>query len=157
MRVMAALLCAVSAISAGDDDPIDVLVKVRDKVMAHAERIPNHTCIETIVRDWYPQAVTTPPRSCDDVLGRRKRAGAGSLVKLTTTDRLRLDVTIAGGAEIYSWAGAGKFEDKEIDELVPPGAIGTGPFAATLLGIFEVRDPKFAFEGDISESGRRLM
>ncbi len=157
MKLLAALALALSAYAAADDDPVAVLMRVRDRVMAHAEQIPNHTCVETIARDVYKQIATTPPRSCDELLGRRKRAGAGTLVKLTTTDRLRLDVAIADGREIYSWAGAGKFEEKELDELVPSGAIGTGPFAATLLGIFETRDPNFAFEGETTMGGRRLM
>jgi hypothetical protein len=157
MRLFAALVWALSAYAGSDDDPVAVLMRVRDRVMAHAERVPNHTCVETIARDVYQQVATTPPRSCDDLLGRRKRAGAGTLVKLTTTDRLRLDVAVADGREIYSWAGAHRFEEKEIDELVPAGAIGTGPFAATLLGIFETRDPNFAFEGETTLDGRRLM
>lgn len=157
MKLFAALAWALSAYAAADDDPVAVLMRVRDRVMAHAEQIPNHTCVETIARDVYEQVATTPPRSCDELLGRRKRAGAGTLVKLTTTDRLRLDVAVADGREIYSWAGAGKFEEKEIDELVPSGAISTGPFASTLLGIFETRDPNFAFEGETSQDGRRLM
>jgi len=157
MKAVVALAWALSAYAAADDDPVAVLMRVRDRVMAHAERIPNHTCVETIARDVYKQVATTPPRSCDDLLARRKRAGAGTLVKLDTTDRLRLDVAVADGREIYSWAGAGKFEEKELDELVPPGAVGTGPFAATLLGIFETRDPNFAFNGETTLDGRRLM
>ena len=156
MRALAALLCALSACAAADDDPVEVLARVRDKVLAHAEHIPNHTCVETIVRNRFTSA-TAPPHSCDDVLGRRKRAGEGTLITLASTDRLRLDVAIADSREIYSWAGAAKFEEKEIDEIVPAGAIGTGPFAATLLGIFNARDPRFAFEGETTVDGRRMM
>ena len=157
MKVIAALLCAIAVHAAPDDDPKPAHIRVRAKPPEHAARVPNHPCVETISRDWYAQAVTTPPRSCDDLLGRRKRAGVGTLVKLTTTDRLRLDVAIADGHEIFSWAGAARFEDREIDEIVPPGAISTGPFAAMLLGIFQIRDPMFAFEGETTQEGRRLM
>lgn len=157
MKVIAALLFPLTLWAAGDDDPIAVLMRVRDKVMANAERIPNYTCVETIVRDWYDYAAGTPPRSCDALLGRRKRAGAGTLLSLATTDRLRLDVALADSQEIYSWAGAARFEEGEIDRLVPTGAIGTGSFAAALLGIFEARDPQFVFEGDHTIAGRRLL
>jgi hypothetical protein len=41
-------------------------------VLAHAERIPNHTCVESVRRDRY-EAVTGPPaRPCDSLLARRK-------------------------------------------------------------------------------------
>ncbi len=155
MHRIAALLFALTA-WASADDPVEVLTRVRDKIMAHAARVPNHTCVETIVRDRYAYSVE-PPRSCDALLGRRKRAGEGTLIRLATTDRLRLDVTLANTREIYSWAGAGKFDDREIDELVPPGDIGTGPFGATLLGLFEVQDPNFIYEGEKFIEARRVF
>jgi len=37
----------------GDEDPTDVLVRLRDQVLAHAAGIPNHTCVETVERDRY--------------------------------------------------------------------------------------------------------
>jgi hypothetical protein len=130
---------------------------VRDKVMAHARRIPNYTCVQTIARDWYDYAAGVPPRSCDALLGRRKRAGAGTLIQLATTDRLRLDVALADSREIYSWPGAAKFDDRELDEFVPPGAVGTGTFAATLFDIFAIRDPRFIYEGQHFLDGRNVM
>jgi hypothetical protein len=150
-----ALLFLLAAQAA--DDPVEVLMRVRDRVLAHAERVPNHTCVETIVRDWYDMAGAAAPRSCDALLGRRKQAGEGSLIKLATTDRLRLDVGVAESREIYSWAGAGKFEEKELVDLVPVGAIGTGPFAASLLGLFQARDPHFVYEGDTTLNSRRVL
>jgi hypothetical protein len=70
------------------------------------------------------------------------------MLRHATTDRLRLDVLLAGGREIFSWAGAGKFEDRDIDELIPDGAMGTGPFAVMLLGVFRGRAPRFTYEGE---------
>jgi hypothetical protein len=87
------------------------------------------------------------PKSCDTMLARRKQADFQGRLKLSSTDWLRLDVAYAGGSEIYSWAGASKFEEGELDQLVPEGATGTGPFAAMLLAIFEPRFPKYSFEG----------
>jgi hypothetical protein len=140
-----------------DDDPVEVLMRVRDRVLAHATRVQNHTCVETIVRDWYDMVGAAAPASCDALLGRRKRAGEGTLIKLATTDRLRLDVGVAESREIYSWAGAGKFEQKELVDMVPIGAIGTGPFAATLLGLFQARDPHFVYEGDTTLNSKRVL
>jgi hypothetical protein len=41
---------------------------------------------------------------------------------MATTDRLRLDGGLAADREIYSCVGASKFEDSDIDEIVPIGA-----------------------------------
>src|SRR5581483_271136 len=108
MKLVAALLCALAPLTAADDDPVAILMRVRDRVLEHGARIPNHTCVETIVRDWYEYAAGAPPRSCDALLGRRKIAGAASLLRQSTTDRIRLDVALADSHEIFSWPGAGK-------------------------------------------------
>lgn len=157
MKAIAALLLAVGTCAAADDDPVQILARLRDKVQAQGERIPNHVCVETITRDWYDYTPVIRPHSCDDLLGRRKRAGAANLLRIASTDRLRFDVTLADGGEIYSWAGAKNFGEGDLFQLVHTGAVGTGPFAANLLGIFETRDPKFAFEGERTLAGRRLL
>jgi hypothetical protein len=163
MRGMAVLLLGLGSLSAADDDPAEVLIRLRDQVLAHAERIPNHTCVETVRRDRY-EAVTGPPaRSCDTLLAHRKLPGFSSGLRLATTDRLRLDVLLAPDRELYSWAGARKFEEGEIDELVTQGAFGTGPFASMLLSVLQGRDARFVFEGDTSlggdtpNDGRRVL
>lgn len=148
---MAATACAA------DVDPVAVLMRLRDGVMEHAERIPNRTCVETVVRDRYEAVGMSPPQSCDALLGRRKKAGPGTLVRLATTDRLRLDVALSSTEEIYSWAGAKRFNEGEIDELISTGAIGTGPFASSLLSLFEANDPHFVYEGEKTQKGRRLL
>jgi hypothetical protein len=70
---------------------------------------------------------------------------------------LRLDVLLTTDRELYSWAGAKKFEEGEIDELVTEGAFGTGPFGSMLLSVLQGRDTRFIFEGDASLNGRRLL
>jgi hypothetical protein len=147
MRFLAALLLAVAPGIAADEDPTEILIRLREQVLAHAARIPNYTCVETIHRDRYEPALQ-PPKSCDDLVARRKQPNFSSQLRLTTTDRLRLDVALTPEREIYSWAGAARFEEGDIDELIPDGAMGTGPFAVMLLGVFQGRPPRFTFEGD---------
>lgn len=149
MRFLAALLLAVVPAAAADEDPTEVLIRLREQVLAHTERIPNYTCVETIHRDRFESA-GEPQKSCDGALARRKQENFSSLLRLATSDRLRLDVALAATGEIYSWAGAAKFEEGEIDELIPYGAMGTGPFAAMLVGVFQGRPPRFIFEGETS-------
>ena len=140
-----------------DVDPVELLMRVRDQVVEHASRIPNHTCVETIQRDRYEPTAARSSKSCDAILAARQGPSFPPRLRLDTSDRLRLDVAKAPDREIYSWAGATKFEEAEIDEWLPEGAIGTGPFATHLIAVFENRDPKFIFEGDTTLAGRSLM
>jgi len=64
---------------------------------------------------------------------------------------------MAEGREVCSWAGAAKFEDGDIDDLILEGPIGTGPFGAMLLSLFEGHNARFFYEGDTTQGGRRLM
>jgi hypothetical protein len=156
MRVWIALLLALRPAAAEDYDPTEVLVRLRDRVLAHGEQAPNHTCVETITRDRY-EAPQPAPKTCDAIVARRNSESYPATLRLATTDRLRLDVLLAGGRELMSWAGAGKFEDREIDELVPDGAIGTGPFATMLLGVFRGRPPRFTYEGETTIDHRLVF
>jgi hypothetical protein len=64
----AVLVLGLSSLATAQDDPTDVLIRLRIQVLAHTQRIPNHTCIESVRRDQY-EAVTGPPaRSCDTLL-----------------------------------------------------------------------------------------
>ena len=143
--------------AADEQDPTGVLMRLRDQVLAHGRSIPNHTCVETIQRDRYEPAAGRSVKDCDTLLARRKQQDFPALLRLEQRDRLRLDVSLAYQGEIYSWAGARRFEEGEITDLIPAGAIGTGPFASLLLGVFDARNPGFAFEGDTTREGRGLM
>ena len=132
-------------------------MQLRDQVIRNGARIPNYTCQEKVQRDRYEPIAGRAPSSCDTLLMGRNQNDSQGQLKLDSTDWLHLDVVLTSDREIYSWVGASKFEDGEIDELVPEGAIGTGAFAAMLLGIFERREPKYLFEGEITVEGRRLF
>lgn len=152
------LLIGIGALAVAQDDPTDVLIRLRDRVLAHAQRIPNHTCVESVRRDQYVNASGLPAaRSCDALVARRKQADFSSSLRLAITDRLRLDVLLATERELYSWAGAKKFEEGEIDELVTQGAFGTGPFASMLLTVLQGNEARFIFEGDTTVAGRHLF
>lgn len=156
MRALLALLLVVTPALAEDYDPVEVLMRLRDQVLAHGERIPNHTCVETITRDRYDAPDQPVPKSCDSIVARRQTPSFPATLRHVTTDRLRLDVAMAEQREIYSWAGASRFEQGEIDELIPDGAMGTGPFAAMLLGVFRGRVPRFTYE-EMNSLDHRLV
>lgn len=140
---------------AGDEDPVEVLAHLRDRVVANAGSVPNHTCVETVQRERYQPLAGRATTSCDNLLASRKQAG--NRLRLDVTDWLRLDVGMADGREIFSWAGAAKFEEGEIDELITDGAFATGPFASLLLSAFENRSQHFLFDGETALAGRRVL
>src|SRR5262249_13706419 len=109
--VALALVTIAAAAAAEDEDPVEILMRLRDQVMTHAGRIPNHTCVETIRRERYQSGSSALQRSCDSILSFRRMNNFDSTLKWLSTDRLRLDVAFTGEREIYSWAGASKFED----------------------------------------------
>jgi hypothetical protein len=157
MERLGLLLGALATLAVAEDDPTDVLVRLRGQVTAHGQRIPNHTCVETIQRDHFLPRGTTP-KSCDALLSQRNKSGAGPLLKAGTMDRLRLDVALSDGREIYSWPGAGTFlEGDGIFDLIRDGPIGTGPFASMVLDIFNPSSARFFYDGDTAPGGRRLM
>jgi len=119
-------------------DPAQVLQRAAIKVRVRAATLPNYTCVQTVTRDYYKPRTVGQARSC--------AASRSEDLRLTTTDRLRLDVTMTGRGEIYSWAGASKFEDSDIGALVHRGPIGSGSFGAILAILFGQDPATFYFE-----------
>src|ERR1700678_502918 len=111
-----ALLLAAAAASAADSDADALFQKARAKVLDNARRLPRYTCVENILRAQY-----MPPRGALAAFRRPVSQGA-----LAVRDRLRLDVAVVNGDEIFSWAGAGKFETHDVAKLVGRGASGSG-------------------------------
>ena len=148
---------AEAAVPTNDEDPVQVLMQVRDRALEHGQNIPNHTCVESMQRDRYEPIAGRSSKACAVLLARREEGDAQARLRLNSTDWVRLDVAFDRHREIYSWAGASRFEEGELDELIPEGASGTGPFATLLLSIFSPRYPRYSFEGENQVEGRRLF
>ncbi|HUI54059.1 MAG TPA: hypothetical protein VLY04_03755 [Bryobacteraceae bacterium] len=151
----AAGLLAVGLLKAGTGpDPDDVLKQALLKVLASATRAQNYTCVETVERRYFTRAFTSAPPGCPLVLDEWRDPPLA--LRLSSTDRLRLDVTVANGAEIFSWAGASRFE-AGIETVVNAGPIGSGAFGSYLNTIM-LRDVKqFRFESHNLVDGYDLM
>ena len=154
----AALLASTAAIcAAADPDPSEVLQRVAAKVLARDSRLPNYTCVETVNRAYYKPAASTLPRDCPILMVIRRHPSPDMVLQLFMTDRLRLDVTMAGRGEIYSWAGASKFDTAGIEPVVKVGPIGTGSFGALLAVVFAQDLHTFQFDGTIRPPESNLM
>ena len=116
-------------------DPSIVLARVRDAMLQLTDRLPKYTCTQTVNRT-YLQAIEKPApgATCDQFAGDRLRGRRR--IQVEATDRLRLDDLLSGGEELFSWAGAGRFDPRPVQEFNGEGPVGTGSFGTFLLDIF---------------------
>jgi len=108
---------------AGERPPL--LNRIRLQMTDNLARLPNYTCLQTIER------MTRKPESR----------------RFAFVDMVRLEVALVNGNELFSWPGAGKFEDIEIGDLVSGGAIGNGNFALHARSVFLSSAPEFRYLG----------
>lgn len=122
-----------------------ILERIQKNVAEQLSKSVNYTCTETLNRSYYrnngfamamhgPEAVAVPKN-------------------LLLHDRLRLDVAVSEGKEIYAWHGAGRFSASQVTEFVRNGPISSGQFVGYLKNIFLVPGVKFTYRGKTSETG----
>ena len=71
-------------------------------------------------------------------------------------DRFRLDVGVDRAHEVYSWAGADRFEDRDLNDLIP-GLASSGAFASLLHMMFGGDVAEFLYRGKQTLDRRRLL
>lgn len=162
---MATLACATTFASA-QLDPDQLLKLAVDRIRNNTHALRRLTCEERTSRSFYLASskgagqVAAPPASA--------AAGADLPLPVLLTpsfqprnlfwsDRLRVELSLFDGKDVFSWPGGGKF-DAELDSLVTNGATLSG-----VLGPFDVSvlmndaDPgSFHYERTITSSGETL-
>lgn len=108
---------------------------------------PRYTCVETVERK------TFIPKQKDHATC--QNVERGTYLLLDSRDRLRLDVGVVGGREVYSWHGEKQFHDTGLDDLVGYGPIGSGMFSTFLAAIFGKARGHYLFTGTINQDGYR--
>ncbi len=98
------------------------------------ERLPNYTCTQTIERSVRPAKT------------RRYRL----------VDTVRLEVALVNGKELFAWPGSGKFDDRELSELLAGGASGNGNFGTHARAIFLGGASRFEYLGEVETEERRV-
>jgi hypothetical protein len=126
----------------------DLLRRVTAKVMDSVGRLPRYMCTQTVDRQQLEPVPGTAGRHCEPPKGKQLR--------LTTSDRLRLDVAVSGKREMYSWVGEGRFEDRSLFQLVGNGALSTGAFSSILQVVFRDDAAVFSYKGESTEAGRKV-
>ncbi len=130
-RTSVFLLLAQAGLAASPDE---ILQRALAKLQASLQNLPKYACIETVERQYFQSAA-----------------------KLEAIDRLRLEVTVAGGREIYSWPGATRFDSRDVADIIRQGPIGTGSFGTHLLAIFDSSGVEFAFVNQETSGGHTIF
>jgi hypothetical protein len=132
----AAAVAASAIVFAQESAPMQpeqlLLARVKYHMGQTLQRLPNYTCHQTIERSRRPN----PKR------------------RFELVDALRLEVAYVDGKELFSWPGAGKFEDQEISSIVGGGTIGNGSFALHARSVFLSSVPTYHYEGESMDSSR---
>jgi hypothetical protein len=167
LRVGAGLVLLSGLVVAQNrDDPRDILLDARQRVLTTVHQLHKYVCTQTVDRRRYepadPEYGTDGVRrirSCDDTVAQSRR-GAWQRY-LSSSDRLRLDVAVTQDSptlenEMYSWAGENRFSDRDLFDFVHEGALSTGSFASMLASIFGNPAARFSYQGDSARDGRTL-
>jgi len=148
LRALPLLLVVSTAISVQAESWLELLRRAQKKVGESLDSVPRYMCTETIDRSQYEPGSPGYKGDCDNP----KRPAP----RLSSTDRLRLDVAMAANREMYSWVGESKFNDGDLFDIVREGAMSTGSFAAFLSAIFRDEYVNFTYDGDTTLNGRSL-
>ena len=143
LRSCALLMVLAAAARTADPDANELFRKTREIVLDNARRLPRYMCVETVQRAQYAPAFS--PTNCQSLIAAQRLAPKrGPAVE---RDRLRLDVAVDENGEIFSWAGARRFETSDVDKLVGTGAAGSGEFGSFLASVFGGAPDKIQYLG----------
>lgn len=141
---VALLVCAAARTA---DSPAQVLFnRVRENVRAALERVPRYTCVQTITRKQYRPQYGGRLNSCAAAIAGREQVKSPGL--MVWHDRLRLDVAVGEKAEMFSYAGARRFETGSLADLALSGSTGSGGFSSFLASVFGPDAESFRYIGE---------
>lgn len=156
------LASSQSAPPAGTPAPAQVLEQVRAKLQAMSRNLERYVCIETVNRSYYQQVAprnSAPQPDAEAACGPSVSSTPmiGGKDPLQSTDRVRLEVTLANGRELHSWPGATRFESRDVDALIRNGPVSTGAFGSYLASIFGRPEVSFRYNGERAMDGRTVF
>ncbi len=138
---------APEATQTGDSSAI--LSRALEKLSGTTRRLLKYTCLETIERTYYSEPAKTmgsdamteapPASSCGRDFVHNPH------LALEAKDRLRLEVAVADGSEIHSWAAANRFDSRTVFQMVSTGPLSSGAFGTSLVDIFENKGTQYKF------------
>ena len=150
------LAAVVPLVLSGQADSAALLRKARERIAVNLARLPRYTCVQTIQRSKYELFYAGRHKPCAGPAALPATGRNRALLLLAWTDRFKLDVTIAEGTEIFSWAGAREFQSADAQQIVGGGLTGSGDFGPFLADIFGAGAPPAQYEGVQAIDGRTL-
>ena len=123
-----------------------VLAYVRDNVAHEVEKSTNYTCVETVDRTVFISSHDLLPGCAyESTMPERTKA---------VQDRLRLDIAVSEGKEIFAWHGQNSFSGSStIDDVVQRGTVSSGEFIGFLSNIFVHGGIQFEYTGEALTNG----
>ena len=100
--------------------------RAQAKIARQLSAVANYSCVLTVDRTVYVER----KRRSAECTGSDRAAQ-----KPFMHDRLRLDVAVSEGTEIFSWHGGRKFSSAGVNEVVKSGPISSGSFVGYLRNI----------------------
>ena len=139
------ILLSLAVLCRAAEDSTKILEQIRSGVGAQLAKAANYACVETITRTYYVSRHLLSA-SCQ---------ATSPLADKTefATDRLRLDIAVSDGAELFSWHGENHFSSKNVSEIVETGPISSGGFIGYLQNIFMAGGIQFTYQGQSSSNG----
>jgi len=156
VAVAAAAPPAVAPAAAADSSAL--LSRALEKLAGTRQQLLKYTCLETIERSYFSGPAG---KAGTDVMNEAPRQSCSGLefgnnghLDLSAEDRLRLEVAVADGKEIDSWASANSFDSRSIHDVVSTGPTSTGAFGTALVDIFENPGAHYTFLGQANRDSR---
>ncbi|MBM3797457.1 MAG: hypothetical protein FJW31_26180 [Acidobacteria bacterium] len=135
IRRVNCLLLLAALLPAADTAHSIRIARIRSHMAETLRQMPNYTCTQTIERTM-----------------RRARSRRFELI-----DTVRLGVALVNGRELFDWPGSGKFDDREIGELLAGGTSGNGNFANHARAIFLGDAARFSYLGEQETEEHRVF
>lgn len=127
----------------------EILNRVRDNVAHQVAKSTNYTCVETVDRTSF--------RSSLDLLPGCANESKTPVRVRHMHDRLRLDIAVSEGKEIFAWHGQDKFSGSStIEDVVQGGAVSSGEFIGFLANIFVHGGIRFEYTGEAVTNGVQI-
>ncbi len=151
-----ALLVIAAPVVLGQQTPVapdaeEVLRRVRGRLLADLDRLPRYTCVQTITRRYY--RARSGHASCSTLIAEHDQRKDS--LKLSVWDRLRLEVAIVQGKNVFSWVGEPRFDNNTLQRLGGGGPIGSGDFGPFLHAILS--RASVTFKEQIPAANRQLL
>ncbi len=118
-----------------NEDPAELLQRIRSKIAEHLSRLSNYTCHVAI--DRLERAVNSS--------------------RFGPRDSVELEVAFVGDRELFSRPGEAHFAEQPISQIVPNGMIGNDTFGSHDDDVFLGDGPTFKYAGPCKRDGHNTF